>query len=333
MSFLTLAACRTALWNYASSVSYAARVTADETEVTNKINLACERLLTEINYRGSFSTARLRVYDEQITLPNPLDAIRSLRLVNSDGTLGASYEPQNQQANFTTGSYNMPDTYGDYGRAGVINEGVRDLGDGFPVFRDPTGTFYLRCKTDLTEPGTATILLRGLDADGEQVYQSNGTEGVSLAITTADTTTTQAFTALGSWVKSVATVGVIRLYAVDTTTAEEQLLVNITPGKLTSGYRRYSAKGFTFGQTVEALCNVNFLPAVADNDAILPGNLGAIKLALQSLQFEDKLDTDRADAAMARAVAILEKERDAFDGDSVSTVPFSGFNRINFFPA
>ncbi len=331
MSFLSLATARETLWKYGSSVPYAGRSAADTAAVTSVINQTVQRFLTDVNYRGSFATARLRVFDEQITLPSPLDGIRSLRIVNSDGTLGRQFEVFSQQVNFAPGTcYVGWDNSWDTGvwsgtpGAGLGYGGIRDLGDGFPTFRDGAGEYYIRCKSTLTET-PSTILLRGLDENGAQVYMANGTEGVELAVTTATTTTTQKFTEFASWVRSAATLGVIQLYAVDTTTGVEELLVNITPQKLTSGYRRYSAKGIAFGATVEALCNIAFIPAVNDNDPIVPSHLGALKLGMMALQYEDKNDLENAEIYMQRALMLLDQDRDKFDGDEVSNVVFAGF--------
>lgn len=328
MAFTSLATARAALWETSSKVPFVTATTADKLAVDTKINLACDRLLTQMNFRGSFSTARLRVFDEQITLPSPLDGIRSLRLVNSDGTLGRQYEVASQQSAFTPLCSSYDVWAGFPLPSGSTRAVVRDLGEGFPTFRDPTGTFYLRCKSTRAEAGT-TILLRGLDENGAQVYSGTNTEGVSLTVSTATTTTTQKFTEFSSWVKAAATNGVIQLYAVDTTTGAEELLVNITPGKLTSGYRRYSAPGFEFGTTVEALCNIASMTAVADNDPVVPGNLGALKLAIDSLQYEDRNDRDNAKKYMADALDLLEMDRQRFDGDEVSPVPFIGFFGYN----
>lgn len=329
VSFLSLSTARTALWNYASKVPIGTATAGEKSAVDSIISLAADRLLTAVNFRGAIVTARLRVWDEQITLPSGLDGIRSLRLVNDDGTLGRSYQVYSQQVNFAIGSCfpdcAVDDGTGMWSSGGSSADGIKDLGEGFPLFRDPEGEFYIRCKTDLTEAGT-TILIRGLDENGEQVYSGAGVEGCSLAVTTADTTTTQKFTQISSWIKAAATTGTIRLYSVDTTTAEETHLVNITPAKLTSGYRRYEAAGFSFGATVEALCNIALIAPVVDNDPVLPSNLGALKLAMMALQYEDKNDMERADSFMARGVDLLEKDRDSFDGDEVSTVPFVGFH-------
>jgi hypothetical protein len=83
---------------------------------------------------------------------------------------------------------------------------------------------------------------------------------------------------------------------------------------------------------------------VADNDPIIPGNLGALKLGMMSLQFEDRNDPKNAALYMGPndpeenpgafwgAVDLLNADLDQFRGDSVipavQFVPEFGAGRI-----
>lgn len=175
---------------------------------------------------------------------------------------------------------------------------------------------------NVTVPGTTgsiakTILFKGLDASGSQIY-TTGVEGVPISLTTnPGATTIQQFTMISSWQKSATTTGVVRIYAVDTTTTEETLLVVIPPGKTLSGYHRYRLPDSDWGDTVECLCKRAYVPAVADNDLIIPGHLGALKLGMMSLQYEDRNDMKNADIYMDRAIELLNAELEQFQGDSI----------------
>lgn len=79
-----------------------------------------------------------------------------------------------------------------------------------------------------------------------------------------------------------------------------------------------------------------FVPFFSDDDEVIPSNLGALKLGLMSLQFEDKNDPDRAALFMgpnfpertgkiAGAFDLLEMERSE---EQISEVP--GFAVNNF---
>jgi hypothetical protein len=315
MPFLTLADARKRLWKYApgadgTAVPYESRTDADELAVDNVLNQVVERFLTLGKWRGDTVRARFKVYNETITLPSTLLCVLGatpIRDVDADeDSQGIS-------------PYAIYSEYHEFLNSGPGNNaeirGLIDLGDGFPTFIDPSGTFYIRSTSTRSET-TKSILIKGLDDSSKQIYTA-GVEGVSLTVDDSANTTPQIFTKIASWQKSVATEGVVRLYAVDTETAEENLIVIIPPGKLTSGYHRYRVPDGDWGDTVECLCKRAYVPAVEDTDPIIPANLGALKLGMMSLQFEDRNDPANADAYMARAVNILNAELDQFRGDSV----------------
>ncbi len=117
---------------------------------------------------------------------------------------------------------------------------------------------------------------------------------------------------------------------VDTTSGEETLLVVIPPGKLNSDYHRYRVPDADWGDTIECLCKRAYVPAVADNDPISPGNLGALKLGMMALQFEDRNDSANAakfwgpnepenhPGAFWGAIDLLNAELNQFQGDAVT---------------
>lgn len=326
MSYLTLAQARQALWRYSpgsngTAVAYENRTAADSLAVDTTINLTVERFLTLGKWRGDTIRARFKAFDDQITLPSNLACILGatpIRDVDSDED-GTSIVP-----------YDIYSIYHEFLNSGPGNPaserlfGLVDLGDNFPTFLDPSGTFYLKAYSTTAETAK-TLLLKGLNEDGKQIYTA-GVEGVSLSLTTSPgNTTSQAFTMLSSWQKSAATTGVVRIYSVDVTTAEETLLVVIPPGKITSGYHRYRVPDSDWGDTVECLCKRAYVPAVADNDLIIPGHLGALKLGMMSLTYEERNDMKNADIYMDRAIGLLNAELEQFEGDA--TIPSVQFQR------
>lgn len=336
MSFLTLAAAREALWRYApgadgTSVAYASRTAADSAAVDSVINQTIERFTRSAEWRGNRVRARLRVRNEQVTLPSTLDSIigaAPIQDVNAteDGVGVSPYAIYSINHEFmTSGPGDNPPT---------SMYGLIDLGDGFPTFLDPDGTFYLKAYSSTAET-SKTILFKGLDANGRQIYTA-GVEGVSLALTTTPgNTTSQVFTRIASWQKSATTTGVVRVYAVNTETSDETLLVIIPPGKTTSGYHRYRVPDADWDDTVDCLCRRAYVPAIADNDPIIPNNLGALKLGMMSLVFEDRNDSKNArlymgpnkpednSGVMWGAIDLLNADLHHFRGDFVlPTVQF-----------
>lgn len=87
--------------------------------------------------------------------------------------------------------------------------------------------------------------------------------------------------------------------------------------------------------TYVVICRKSYKPLVSDNDEVVPDNLGAIKLGLMSLQFEDKNDGDRAalymgpnfpekTGKMAGAMDLLNTEREETE---VAETPSISFGR------
>lgn len=330
MHFLTLASARQTLWRYATgangtSVLYENRTAADSLAVDGWINQVVERFLTLGKWRGDTVRARFRVYDNQVTLPSTLESILGATPIRDtddeeDRTAVDPYAIYSIYHEFLTSGPGNP--------ASSWNRSLIDLGDGFPTFLDPSGTFYLKAVSSTAE-SSKSILFKGLDADSAQIYTS-GVEGVSVDLTTTPgNTTAQAFTVLSSWQKSATTTGVVRVYSVDTTTADETLLVIIPPGKTTSGYHRYRVPDGDWGDTIEALCKRAYVPAVADNDPVIPGNIGALKLGMMALQFEERNDPKNAalywgpnnpehrPGAFWGAIDLLNADLQQFRGDSV----------------
>jgi len=321
MSFMTLADARQTLWRYApgsdgTAVPYASRTAADKLAVDTAINQTLQRFLTMGKWKGDTVRARFRVNNSQITLPSTLECVLGATPIrdtdaDEDGENVPPYAIYSEMHEFLTSGPGNPSTECMYG--------LVDLGFSFPTFIDPTGEFYIRVVSTTNESGAPTILFKGLDASSNMVYTA-GVEGCSLTISaTANTavTSSQSFTAIASWQKSAATTGVIRVYSVDTTTGDATLLVVIPPGKTTSGYHRYRVPDGDLGDTIECLCKRAYVAAVADNDIIVPNNIGALKLGMMALQYEDKNDMDRARQYMAEAVSLLNSELDQFRGDSV----------------
>lgn len=114
-------------------------------------------------------------------------------------------------------------------------------------------------------------------------------------------------------------------YFVEAHAEDVTLIASIFPGELVSGYRRYAVPNLEDGSIVQCLCKRAYVPSVSDNDIVIPSNLGALKLAMMALQYEDKNDWDRSEQFWQRAFALLEQDRQEYDGDSaLPTFNFAG---------
>ena len=76
-----------------------------------------------------------------------------------------------------------------------------------------------------------------------------------------------------------------------------------------------------------------YVPLRSDDDEVIPSNLGALKLGLMALQYEDKSDPERAalffgpnyperTGRMAGALDLLDKEREEAEQAEVPAIVF-----------
>lgn len=213
---------------------------------------------------------------------------------------------------------------------------VLDKGDDYPIYRDsPYTSFRIRAKV----PNAADrdignyLLLKGTDTDGNPVHGADGSEGISLNLTASENTTTQYFSKLTSVLKPL-TNGYVTLWAVDASGNETQI-GDYEPGETNIKYRRYVVERADDSEvaSVRALCKRRYVPVLSESDDIIPENMGALKLGLISLKYEDTNDLERATEYFTKALSLLNAELKEQRGSQFNTVRFSphgfGLGRIH----
>lgn len=279
-SVIDLATCRRALWKYGSSVPYSAATVTDIGEFDAKLMQVIERFFTLGTWKSMWRRIPLIVYDCRLTIPRGFETCRQI------DSCGGPLPLYSQFSRF--GGYGTPCDSVFSG----CTAGLRLLDEGAQTFRIPTGTFYLRAvATEVNADGLTFI--GGYDQDEAELF-----DVVTLALTNGSTTTTQQYTRLPQIQKAV-TNNAVSLYAVDVTTGDATLIASYAPGETLPNYRQYSADGFggdadSDPVVVTAICKLGFVTALAANDIIVPGHIGALKLGLMSIQFEDKVDGTNA---------------------------------------
>lgn len=277
----------------------------DETILVERINLLSEELLNRLNHKSSLKRARFAVTGRYWTLP-----------WNFSGCLGfvmdhIPYRIMNQWWEMLPDGPGTPSTVGDW-------EKPIDQGDGFVVFKDLADVdadgCYLKVVSSVNEDADQTILLKGPDANGDDVRtqddQGAYIDGERVAIDSTGAWSTNLFTDLQQVVKPK-TQGRVKLYASATSGDSDPILVAIyQPDETDPCWRRYSLPTHTATTevTVEALCQVRH-NWVENDDAVLPiGNMGALRDGLMALQAKDQGDTALYNQLMADAVQKLNDE-------------------------
>lgn len=297
----------------------------DDASVPLRINEVCERFFVSGRWKGMIVEVDLDASQGYVTLPRRCESILGVTVAKAPRTPFSrwySFVPGGP-GQVSTGNYSGPDL-------------ILDAGDNHPVFRDPPyESFRLRVKV----PGTSDrdtgnyVVLKGNDADGNPVYSADGSEGLLLNLTASANTTSQYFSSITGVLKPL-TQGYLTLWAVDALNQETQI-GEYEPGETNIGYRRYRIVQADNAEVpaVRALCKRRFVPVLSENDDIIPDNMGALKLGLISLKYEDTNDLERATEYFQKALSLLNAELKENRGGQFNSLRFSphgfGLGRIN----
>lgn len=289
-SVLTLATCRRALWNYGSSVAYQSASQTDIGQFDARLNQVTERFFTLGTWRSMWKRPILKIFGHTLTIPRGFDTCRGADPVHGTPfpiySQFHSFAAQGRGGNWDWDWSGVVGT-GWGGQSGHPHYGLHLIDESAQTFVRPHGTYILRAAaTEVADPGMTFI--GGFDENGNELFGA-----INLPLVNGNADTTQKFTKLPEIQKAVTT-NPVSLYSVDTTTSVATLIANYAPGETIPNYRQYSAGGGRDQQLVRAVCKLGFVPAIADNDVILPGHLGALKLGLMALSFEDKVDMKNA---------------------------------------
>jgi hypothetical protein len=297
----------------------------DDAVVPARINEACERFFVSGRWKGMIVEVDLDASQGYITLPRRCEAILGVTMDKAPRT------PFSRWYSFVPGGPGQVTSSGHCGPDLIL-----DAGDHHPVFRDPPyDVFRLRVKVPsvLDRNAGDYVVLKGADADGNSVFAADGSEGLLLNLTTDSNTSTQYFSSVTGVLKPL-TNGYLSLWAVNAN-GEETQIGEYEPGETNIGYRRYTIVRANSAQSpvVRALCKRRFVPVTSENDDIIPDNMGALKLGLISLKYEDTNDLERATEYFQTALSLLNAELKELRGSQFNTMRFSphgfGLGRVS----
>lgn len=275
------------------------------------INFATKSIINSGKWVGLEERVALTVYDNRISLPRKYVSAEAASIQGEGDNFRCawSYPIVNQWFEFIAGGPGL-NTNPPYD-----TPQFQDLGSSFVVFRPLPSAGTLKITTSATETASP-FLIRGFSG-GQKVYSGTGTgriEGVTLTVPVTINTsvaTTQEFDAgdsLYSIVKPT-TNGVLTFTHVATVGGTETVVGRYEPGETLPAYRSYRVplRCNNSGQVV-ALCKVQQVDVVVDNDEIYPGNINALEDALRALAYRRNAEDDRAETALARSIRELNNE-------------------------
>jgi hypothetical protein len=300
---LTGADCRTALYEEvdATDINSAAFIP--------RLNEVCERFINSGKWKGTVSKVTLPVSTGFVTLPRWYQSVLVMRYQKAPFPIFSPfYEFSDNGPGEISDTYHFP---------GVLI----DLGDGFCTQSDITTAGTLRVTITGAGDAAKVIRLFGEDVDGNTIYDTSGNQGINITTVNPSVTTSVVFSRVTGiqapanmtlpWTLSVvngATVTQIGRYY---------------PGESRPSYHRYQT-GKT-SDPIQTLCNLRFIPLVAETDYVRPGNLSALRYGLKALAFERAGQLDMAGPAFTTALTYLNQEAKASRGGA------AGIPNLHFF--
>lgn len=249
------------------------------------LNQALERLINSGQWKGALGYYAFPSVDNVFTLPYPF-----LSVVGLDWFLWP-LPVFGQFHDFNITGPGLP-----INNQQIPNGIVTDLGDGYATLLDPpTAGSTLLIKPDLLIDSGKTFRFYGI-SNGKEIFDVNGA-GMNIVVnypSTSEATvfdvvtgievpvdsTTGASTMVGGWT----------LYSVapDSTQTE---IGYYYPNETRPSYRRYrigvtSASTSQYPNAVTVLCRRRFMPVFKETDWLIPGNVGALKFAMQAIDSE-----------------------------------------------
>ncbi len=314
---------------FAQARTLLSRYTGSGNSFQDRLNLACQRLIQSGNWRTTKDVLVFQVHLNDdftafVTLPRQYNTVESCVVLR----------PNNDQSRLCGYPLQIRDEYYSFLGSGIgwTNNALYRWADGFIPETDRFTTFknwvipaQLRFKFAATEANGGIINVRGISG-GQPIYTGTGAntiEGESLTIAGASTLTTTSFFDIPpySLFKPV-TYGIVSMYTV--VSGVETLVARYDPTETSPQWRRYrvpACSGWTEADPGQflAICKREWVPISNDNDPVIPGNLGALRFALEALLKEDSQDMTKAEMWWGKAQALLANEAEDDTGANAHT--------------
>lgn len=274
----------------------------DDPKVLDYFNQAQEMLINSGKWSQLVTKFKMCTTNCCVSLPRQFESIIGISIQGRPTlTEGQLYEVLNVGPGTDHREYNAP---------AVIDQGW------VPTHHDVCGQKLLRVYTDIPLPASASayIQISGLDENNEPIQTpvgGNYIDGERISLSASPVTSTKTFTRITKVIKAV-TQGRVRLYQVDATTGNEDLLAIFEPGETFPSYRRYKIPKIDArpDNPIELLivAKQKFVPVVALDDEIQVTNLQALKFAAQALQYWEAENFESGELAERKALQHLDRE-------------------------
>jgi hypothetical protein len=331
---ITLDQARISLAKYAGNGLY-----PDDPDVVDYINLAIERMMNKPKL-WSFTTRNLILCapNGQITMPREVAKIIKGRIN------GSFADVQSRWFEYYSNGPGLLEDKSSYGSLNLEDRGFvplqYDIPHGLPM--------KLCVVTDRAEDEGKSILFRGKDETGREIYGSTlFGEYLPLKGGTQDEMwiSKATFSTVDSIEKPV-TKGYVYVSAIEPESGIRYFLGSLHPDETNPHYRRYFALETPCSPTldsagnpvvptpfrIDALCKLQYIPAVHGSDILLIQNLGALKMMMIALRMEDAEKLDAAAKYEATAERLMSEQTENLENQETTIEIDSSFNSLGYIP-
>lgn len=291
--------------------------------VRRYVNEAEARLVPKGKWVNTIQSYRICTNDSCLVWPRQIETIEAWALCNSPGTV------RNRWYEFAG---NGP---------GVLKESSnwylqlidKDPVCAFDEINQDTLTKKIQVVSDYTEAAGLRILLLGYDQNAKWITSIDGgkrIDGEYVTISTTATLSTNFFSKLVRVQKPI-TSGAVRLFEYETATLlQVKQLAYYEADETLPWYRKSFLPGIANQSSCDcncdqpSTCKTKFVTVMAklrhidvlnDNDFLLLGNLGALKLMVQAILKEERNLLTEAVGYEAKAIKELQDELNSYEGD------------------
>jgi hypothetical protein len=302
ISRITVADAREALYSYICGED------KNSSRFLEYLNQARERILNSGKWKGTVLNVLFEQLDGYISLPREGEALLGLHVNNSVFPVNSKWYEFN-----VSGPGKVPDTINSLGSA-------IDMGENYCTTEDIADPVELILEAMSADDAGKVIRLFGKDANGDEIFDDEGQRGEEIELDASPVTTTKTYSVL-TQVNKGATVGYVKLFADEAT---DRLLANYAPSEVNPLYRRYMFKSNNT-VSITGKMKLRYFPLCSENEPVVPANLGALKMALLALTYEDSNDLASSEGYWGKCYALLDDQMREHRGSIRATPNLSLF--------
>lgn len=277
-----------------------------------KVNEVIERFHNQERWIGSLATFRVDIsVNKNLYLPYWLDSINSAILDTSPAILqGSRYEFLHDGPGLVQKDSGMMGILIDQGTSGISTDFPLDVND---AVIPSTLTVSAAVASDVGK----TLRILGYDAGGNIITDVYGSPGEEVTLAGTPVVTTNTFSGVKGIQKEITTKPVMVTH-----TTEAKILVRLEAAMKLPLFRVYRVLDKT-AATAIVLCKRRPIPVFHEEDYIFPGDLGAIKLGLYALQYEETTNNPLYQQYMREAISLLNDAATSYQGGVQEHITFA----------